>query len=119
MAESDPNGFKPSDPGAKLDVGKPRLGLVLGDFSRALVAVGEVGTFGANKYSDSGWLCVPNGIDRYTDALLRHLFAEFSNETIDSDSELLHAAHSAWNALARLELLLLDDERFRFGLDTS
>jgi len=25
-------------------------------------------------------------------------------ETVDKDSELLHAAHTAWNALARLEL---------------
>lgn len=110
MRECDPGGLLPNEVGAKLDAGKVRLGLVLGDFARALVAVGEVGTFGARKYSDSGWLSVPDGIDRYTDALLRHLFAEFRNEVIDADSELLHAAHSAWNALARLELLLRDRE---------
>ena len=55
-AELDPNGKDPHAPGAKLDQGKIRMGLVMGGFARALLAVGEVGTFGANKYSDNGWM---------------------------------------------------------------
>ena len=104
--ESDPNGLASSEPGAKLDAGKNRLGLVLGDFSRALQAVGEVGTFGAEKYTDHGWVSVANGQERYTDALFRHLLVEAAGEPTDPQTNLLHAAHVAWNALARLDLMI-------------
>lgn len=103
--ESDPLGKHQHETGAKLDAGKVRLGLVLGAFSNALVEVGKVGTYGAQKYTDNGWLDVPKGKARYTDALLRHIFAE-ANESHDPDTNLHHAAHAAWNALARLELIL-------------
>ncbi len=92
----------------KYDQGKPRAALVLGDFSRALLAVSEVGTFGANKYTDHGWLEVPDGLSRYSDALIRHLLYE-AVESHDKESNLLHAAHAAWNALARLELMLKEE----------
>lgn len=110
MSEIDPNGLKPSDPGAKLDHGKPDLDLVLGDFANALIEVGKVGTFGANKYSRSGWLKVPNGKSRYKSAKLRHIFLEYTGEAIDPESELYHAAHTAWNSLAYLELLLREEK---------
>ena len=103
---TDPNGIDQHAPGAKLDNGKPRHGLVLGSFANALTEVAKVGTFGANKYSDNGWLSVPNGLARYTDAMLRHHFAEAGGEELDEDSGLQHAAHRAWNALAVLELML-------------
>ena len=93
-------------PGAKLDGGKPRVGLVLGDFALALLEVAKVGTAGAVKYSDHGWLSVPDGVSRYTDALGRHLLAEGAGEKMDPELGLLHAACAAWNALARLELQL-------------
>ncbi len=109
--ESDPTGRAAHEPGAKMDQGKNRLGLVLGDFSHALKAVGEIGTFGANKYSAHGWTKVPGGAERYTDALYRHLLDEACGESIDTDSGLNHAAHTAWNALARLELKLRENER--------
>ena len=104
--EQDPNGKGQHDSGSKLDAGKNRLHLVLGSFTNALQAVGEVGTFGANKYTDNGWKSVPDGVDRYSDALLRHYFKEQAGESVDTDSNLLHAAHLAWNALSRLELLI-------------
>jgi hypothetical protein len=113
--ELDPTGRGPHQPGAKLDAGKVRAGLVLGGFARALWQVARVGTFGAAKYTDNGWISVPNGQERYTDALHRHLMAEAMGEASDSDSNLLHAAHAAWNALARLELLLLEQEQGRQG----
>lgn len=109
--EKDPNGKAPNEKGSKLDAGKPRLGLVFRGFARALVEVGKVGTFGANKYTDDGWLDVPNGIERYTDAGLRHELKEAIGEEVDADSGLLHAAHKAWNALAVLELKLREIER--------
>lgn len=104
--ESDPNGLKPSDPGAKLDAGKNRAALVLGDFALALDAVAHVGTFGAQKYSAHGWLGVPDGHARYSDAMMRHFLAEAAGERSDRESGISHAAHLAWNALARLELEL-------------
>jgi len=102
QCEKDPHGIGQHDPGAKLDSGKILAG-VLSDFSYALQAVAEVGTFGANKYSRGGWQSVPDGVTRYSDALWRHLLAE-RHESLDQDSGLLHAAHLAWNALSRLEL---------------
>ena len=102
--EYDPNGIDQHVAGAKLDNGKMQAG-VLKDFSLALMAVAEVGTFGANKYTRGGWQSVPNGIERYEDAFWRHLLAE-RHDPIDADSELLHVSHLCWNLLARLELML-------------
>jgi len=110
MGEHDPNGVSQHTPGAKLDAGKQRAALVLGDFSRALSAVCDVGTFGANKYTDHGWLSVVNGIIRYPDAFFRHYFARMRGEEFAPDSKLLHLAHEAWNKLAELELTLREKE---------
>jgi hypothetical protein len=108
--EVDPTGISAHDAGAKLDAGKNRMGLVLGGFAQALQAVSEVGTLGANKYSDNGWMSVTDGQNRYTDAMMRHLFKELAGEVIDPDLGVQHAAQVAWNALARLELLLRGDK---------
>ena len=108
----DPNNIDQHTTGAKLDAGKIRMGLVLGDFANALEMVSLVGTIGANKYTDHGWLDVPNGIARYTDAMLRHNFREHAGELLDPEltelagKDVYHAACTAWNALARLELAL-------------
>lgn len=76
-------------------------------FPLALNAVAMISKFGATKYKTSfaekNWLHVDNGIARYTDACGRHLITD---EVCDSDSNYLHAAHCAWDALARLELIL-------------
>jgi hypothetical protein len=98
--------YDPHEPGAKSDQGKPRMGLIMGGFSRALTEVARVGTFGADKYTDNGWVSVENGEARYTDAMFRHYMSEVQGERLDSESELMHSAHLAWNALARLELSL-------------
>ena len=100
--ETDPNGLDQHAPGAKCDSGKQLAGVLL-DFSRALEAVADVGTFGANKYTRGGWQSVPEGEQRYTDALMRHLL-KMQRENIDPDSGLEHLAHLAWNCLAVLEL---------------
>ena len=111
FGEIDPTGRSLNEAGAKADAGKPRVGLVLRDFSRALKEVSKVGTFGAIKYSDHGWVSVPNGINRYDDALFRHLM-EPHTDTIDGQSDLYHMAHAAWNALAVLELMLREKEKY-------
>jgi hypothetical protein len=109
--ERDPYGRDPHAPGAKLDAGKVRPALTLHGFARAQLAVAEVATHGAEKYTDDGWAHVPDGVARYTDALLRHELALGSGEVVDPDSGLPHAAHVAWNALARLELMLREHEQ--------
>lgn len=106
MSETDPTGKQPHDLGAKLDAGKaPVVRGALHYFPRALAAVSQVSEVGARKYVWRGWETVPDGFDRYSDALGRHLLAE-GFEQIDGDTGCLHATQVAWNALARLELLL-------------
>ena len=102
--EQDPNDVGAHAPGAKLDDGKLLAG-ILQQFSLALTAVAEVATFGSKKYSRGGWQHVENGVERYGDAMMRHWLKE-GIELMDLDSGLLHEAHLAWNALARLELML-------------
>lgn len=109
--ERDPSGKSAHVPGAKLDAGKVRPALVLGGFARALLAVSRIGTFGAVKYTENGWVEVPNGESRYDDAKLRHWLTEKTGVEFDPDSQEEHAAHEAWNALARLDLLLRRKEK--------
>jgi hypothetical protein len=113
--ESDPNGKKPFEPGAKLDAGKVPLYQGLIDyFPRACLSVAGISGYGAQKYAWKGWEAVPNGITRYSDAQARHLFAECIEGPYDigpNGSGLLHKAHAAWNALATLELFLREQEK--------
>lgn len=104
--EKDPNGKSQHEPGSKLDEGKPLPQLVLGNFPRALKAVTNVGTKGSRKYTPKGWETVPNGIERYGEAQMRHWLEEMCGEEIDPESGEYHLAHQIWNACARLELIL-------------
>lgn len=103
--DTDPHGIDQHAPGAKLDAGKPRVGLMLDGFALALMEVAKVTTYGAGKYTPSGWESVPDGEARYKDALLRHLL-QSGHEELDPESGLPHLAHCAWGALALLELHL-------------
>lgn len=107
--EIDPKGLKQNDLGAKLDKGKVEVGLIFDDMPRALLAVAEIGTYGRHKYSKGGWKHVEDGIERYTNAMDRHRLKE-SIEGIDQETGMLHAAHLAWNALARLELMIREQQ---------
>ena len=113
MSDHDPTGRSQHEPGAKLDGSKPRPALVLGGFSRALSAVTEVGTFGARKYTPNGWRTVPDGVERYSEAMMRHWLQESQGLECDDDSHLSHAAHLAWNALARLELMMIARDQIK------
>lgn len=110
-SEKCPNDRPLNEPGVKADAGKVMASLLFTDFGLALNEVARVGTFGAKKYTKHGWRSVNNGIERYTDAMVRHLISE-QKENLDKDSQLMHAAHLAWNALARLQLLLSGKENF-------
>jgi hypothetical protein len=101
----------PHQPGVKLDMGKSpvRKGL-LEYFPRACLAVAEVSAFGATKYVWDGWKGVPDAVNRYGDAEVRHICYAAIEGSKDRESKLLHAAHEAWNSLARLEKILEEAE---------
>lgn len=109
VEEQDPNGKDQHEPGSKTDFGKVKCALVLSEFSQALFSVSAVGTFGSVKYTPSGWLTVPNGVERYSDAMMRHLLKHWSGESNDPDSGLPHLHHALWNLLAVVELGLRED----------
>ena len=113
ITEEDPNGIKAGQPGAKLDSGKsPVTRGCLHYFPRALTAVANLSNKGAKKYSWKGWETVPDGIHRYGDALGRHeLQIEDNFYKLDPDTGELEVTAVAWNALARLELILREQEK--------
>ena len=113
LKESDPNGIKAGEPGAKLDANKvPVTRGCFHYFPRALTAIAELSFIGARKYSWKGWEKVEDGIHRYSDALGRHELSiqdDFTRR--DKDTGVLEATAVAWNAMARLELILREQEK--------
>ena len=99
--------------GTKYDNGKLRLAEMIIDFKIPMEELCKVWEFGANKYEKSNWKKLQNPVDRYTNAMLRHLLAEETN-LVDDESKLLHAAHIAFNALARLYFIVRNKD-----VDTS
>lgn len=97
----------------KLDAGKaPVYQGFIKYFPRAIESVANVSRFGYQKYGSwGGWLSVDDGFNRYMDAKCRHMIDEAKGEDKAQDSQLLHAAHEAWGAMARLELMLQDLEK--------
>lgn len=93
----------------KDDAGKATLlrgGLAY--FPKAISIVSAVSHFGATKYAWNGWRHVPDGFSRYSEAMVRHLVEEGATDILDADSRLPHIGHTAWNALARLELWIAE-----------
>lgn len=82
---------KPS--GLKYDAGKPRLDLIPPE---AILAIGKVMTYGADKYGANNWQGVAP--DRYVAALLRHLMAYRMGERYDQESTMPHLWHVLTNA---------------------
>ena len=106
QGEKDPLGIPKNSPGSKLDAGKVEMSLVFEGFANALLEVGKVATFGANKYTRNGWQSVPDGIYRYKNAAGRHYVYRQKEGPQDKDSGLLHEAHELWNHFASFELKL-------------
>jgi hypothetical protein len=97
----------PHQPGAKLDQDKVDLTYLAEYFPRACEAVCRCAELGEQKYIRGGWRSVPDGVRRYTKALWRHLFRLGDDDPVPGvPPKLIHDAQVAWNALARLELLL-------------
>lgn len=62
----------------------------------------KVYTEGSKKYGDNNWQNLPNGMQRYKAALLRHLVEFDSGKEIDTETGCRHLAQVAWNAIAML-----------------
>lgn len=86
----------------KLDNGKPQLHLVPTEIIRDIAMVRE---YGVNKYGDcESWKSVE--IERYIDAMYRHLLSFVDNPTgKDDESGLPHLWHLACNVAFLCELL--------------
>ena len=98
--------------GIKFDGGKaPVFRGVFSYFPRALKAVAEISGFGAQKYAWGNWKGLEDAYNRYSDGLGRHILLREVEGVNDLESGLLHDAHAAWNALARLELYLMEQEK--------
>lgn len=71
---------------------------------KSLEEVVKVLEFGANKYAPKNW---EKGLHReeILESIQRHNVELFSKEEVDEDSQLLHAAHIACNAIFYIHFL--------------
>lgn len=92
--------------GKKYDNNKPMLAQFFKHFHNAYFALVEIATYGFKKYNED--LKNPNwkkiSIERYEDALFRHLAAYLNGNYIDEESGKSHLAHIIWNACVLYEL---------------
>lgn len=93
--------YKYNDQKSKADNGKPKLTLVPQQIIFDIAAVRE---YGNKKYGDpENWKTVD--IQRYRDALFRHLLAYFEEpQGVDDESGLPHIAHVACNVAFLCEM---------------
>ena len=82
--------------GRKDDKEKNRLDLIEPEF---IEGIGEVLTFGANKYEPNNWQNVEDAENRYYAAALRHIIAWRKGEKTDPESGLSHLDHVACNIM--------------------
>lgn len=71
------------------------------------IAIADLYSFGAKKYADNSWKGV--SVDRYIDALGRHIIK--GSENIDDDSGMKHWVHILWNCIAVYYLIRNKDEK--------
>lgn len=93
--------------GVKYDKNKPDMYLLP---PRALLEVGKVLTYGANKYSPDNWRRLDSLQERYTSAALRHILADMADEENDEETEMSHLAHAICCLLFKLEDKLMGKE---------
>ncbi len=87
----------------KFDTGKLRYSLIPPIMLKALA---NVLTYGAKKYKPNNWQGVDD-VDRYWDALYRHLEARRDGEMLDSESKLPHL----WHAITNIGFILFLDDK--------
>lgn len=97
--------------GKKYDNGKSMVGTLCRVFPRALLGVGQCIEFGTRKYpKPDNWKLVDGAFTRYQDSMMRHYLKFLAGQEKDSETNLLHLKHMVWNALAVLELYLMENE---------
>jgi hypothetical protein len=79
--------------GIKFDNGDEKIKWMLVPWL-ALKEITKVLMAGAVKYLPDNWKKVPDSINRYKEALLRHVIADAEGELVDKDYGLLHLAHA-------------------------
>lgn len=95
--------------GKKYDSGKSMVGTLCRVFPRALLGVGQCIEFGTRKYPQpDNWKLVDGAFTRYQDSMMRHYLKFLAGQEKDSETNLLHLKHVVWNALAVLELYLME-----------
>lgn len=82
--------------GRKDDKEKNRLDLIEPEF---IEGIGEVLTFGADKYEPNNWQNVEDAKNRYYAAALRHLIAWRKGEKTDPESGFSPLDHVACNIM--------------------
>lgn len=87
--------------GRKFDQGKLDYTLLPWD---ALTEVVKVLQHGVEKYARDNWLHVPNALERYEAAGMRHRIARLQGEEMDPESGYSHLAHEACCILFQLAL---------------
>lgn len=95
--------------GDKFDGGKPAMDLVP---PRALLQVGAVMAYGAQKYSAHNWR-KGISVSRYLGAAMRHILAVVAGEDNDPESGLPHLAHAAACVLMAAETPKKYDDRWK------
>jgi hypothetical protein len=89
--------FEGKDTFTKHDAQKTRLELIEPKFIQGL---GEILTFGANKYSANNWKNMgPDDVERVKGALLRHLMEYMDGTEFDSETGKSHLYHAACNLM--------------------
>ena len=95
--------------GKKYDSGKSMVGTLCRVFPRALLGVGQCIAFGTRKYPQpDNWKLVDKAFTRYQDSMMRHYLKFLAGQEKDSETKLLHLKHMVSNALAVLELYLME-----------
>ncbi|KAF0171010.1 MAG: hypothetical protein FD160_3767 [Caulobacteraceae bacterium] len=82
--------------GEKHDANKLRFDLVP---PGTLGPIVQVLAYGAKKYTENGWMEVPDARRRYYAATIRHLTAWWEGEELDPESGLPHLAHAGANLM--------------------
>lgn len=114
IISSSPNGMEVYDlkddgTGKKYDGGKSMVGTAFKIFANSLLGIGACVEFGTHKYPKSdNWKLVEDGINRYTNSLMRHLAKHFSGQERDPETGLPHLFHAGWNMLAIIEFYLME-----------
>jgi hypothetical protein len=96
---------------------KPAVALgCVARFPRAMIEIAKVSAFGSKKHNvpmgSMSYLNTTGAANAFREAELRHVVAEIIEGPINhDDDDLLHKAQKAWNALADLEVFLVNTEK--------